>query len=338
MEGAPPKKDALPEPWQVAAAIAAAIAGTAGYLYLLGGVVTWLRLRAVGIPPDDVVASLPRGQLLVVGLSAIIGPVIGVAIGAAALVRTKLSARQFSGVFTAAALWFAVREANVGKGYEIAFGVVAVILLSPIVYLRAMEVLKHPAPLQQWLQGHQSLERAAYLLSVLLGIFFAWLVVGSLILLIAVAVTAAVSYFAGNWLEETKSLTAVLARGLLVAALIGFAFRFVTEYEPPSPLEPAIVYSSTTSNCKVSEPARPHSKAGLPCSLSGYLVGTTSDATYLALPLEQKTKLIDLRADPATTGRLARIPNDSIIEVRTLKTTDVSQTKEEEPPIEDLVP
>jgi hypothetical protein len=51
-----------------------AAAGTAAIVYVVGGMVMWLRFRKAGLPPDHAVALMERQQLLVIGLRLMVLP------------------------------------------------------------------------------------------------------------------------------------------------------------------------------------------------------------------------------------------------------------------------
>ncbi len=53
---------------------ASAAAGTAAIVYVVGGMVMWLRFRKAGLPPDHAVALMERQQLLVIGLRLMVLP------------------------------------------------------------------------------------------------------------------------------------------------------------------------------------------------------------------------------------------------------------------------
>lgn len=53
---------------------ASAAAGTAAIVYVVGGMVMWLRFRKAGLPPDEAVAQMERQQLLVIGLRLMVLP------------------------------------------------------------------------------------------------------------------------------------------------------------------------------------------------------------------------------------------------------------------------
>src|SRR3954470_15887412 len=65
------------ENWLTRAGTAAgAVAGLAGFVYLVGGVVMWLRFRTADLPADQGVALMAREQLFVVGLRLMILPLL----------------------------------------------------------------------------------------------------------------------------------------------------------------------------------------------------------------------------------------------------------------------
>lgn len=51
------------------------LAGAVAFLYVLGGVVTWLRLASAGLPASQGVGAMPEAQLLVMGLEQLVFPV-----------------------------------------------------------------------------------------------------------------------------------------------------------------------------------------------------------------------------------------------------------------------
>ncbi|HWI08125.1 MAG TPA: hypothetical protein VNT54_11480, partial [Solirubrobacteraceae bacterium] len=55
---------------------AGAAAGTAAIVYVVGGMVMWLRFRKAGLPADQAVALMERQQLLVVGLRLMVLPAL----------------------------------------------------------------------------------------------------------------------------------------------------------------------------------------------------------------------------------------------------------------------
>jgi hypothetical protein len=55
--------------------VASAAAGTAAIVYVVGGMVLWLRFHKAGLPPDQAVALMDRQQLLVIGLRLMVLPV-----------------------------------------------------------------------------------------------------------------------------------------------------------------------------------------------------------------------------------------------------------------------
>jgi hypothetical protein len=57
---------------QAAIGVAAGLLGLAAYVYLLGGLVMWLRFTAARVPADDAVRALDRNHLLAVGLKAFV--------------------------------------------------------------------------------------------------------------------------------------------------------------------------------------------------------------------------------------------------------------------------
>jgi hypothetical protein len=59
-----------------ALALAGAIGGTVGLLYVIGGCVMWLRFQKVGLPADQAVALMPKVDLLVIGLRVMVLPAL----------------------------------------------------------------------------------------------------------------------------------------------------------------------------------------------------------------------------------------------------------------------
>ena len=59
-----------------AATFAGGVAGTVAFFYIVGGVVMWLRFSKLELPADQVVALVPRTDLLVVGLRVMILPAL----------------------------------------------------------------------------------------------------------------------------------------------------------------------------------------------------------------------------------------------------------------------
>jgi hypothetical protein len=57
-------------------AIAGALAATAGFVYVVGGSVMWLRFWSAGLPADQALALVPRSDLLVVGMRVMILPAL----------------------------------------------------------------------------------------------------------------------------------------------------------------------------------------------------------------------------------------------------------------------
>ena len=76
-EADPPRRGRTLEQWFTSAAtIAGAIAALAGFVYLVGGMVMWLRFRTADLPADQGVALMSREQLFVVGLRLMIIPTL----------------------------------------------------------------------------------------------------------------------------------------------------------------------------------------------------------------------------------------------------------------------
>jgi hypothetical protein len=62
------------EVWASIGQVAAAVAACAGFVYLIGGLVMWLRFRQADLPADQAVALMSKEQLLVVGLRLMVLP------------------------------------------------------------------------------------------------------------------------------------------------------------------------------------------------------------------------------------------------------------------------
>jgi hypothetical protein len=79
---------------QTAIGIAGSLVALGAYVYLLGGLVLWLKLTAARLPTDDSVAALDRNRLFAVGMKAfvfelvLVGAVLGLAFAAWSLVKT----------------------------------------------------------------------------------------------------------------------------------------------------------------------------------------------------------------------------------------------------------
>jgi hypothetical protein len=65
---------ALSEVWTTAGQVLGGVAASAGFVYLIGGTVMWLRFRQADLPADQAVSLMPRQQLLVVGLRLMVLP------------------------------------------------------------------------------------------------------------------------------------------------------------------------------------------------------------------------------------------------------------------------
>jgi hypothetical protein len=74
------------ELWSTVGQAAAAVAACVGVVYLIGGLVMWLRFRQADLPADQAVALMSKEQLLVVGLRLMVLP--AAVIGALAWVAT----------------------------------------------------------------------------------------------------------------------------------------------------------------------------------------------------------------------------------------------------------
>src|SRR5262249_55038773 len=62
------------EVWASIGQVAAAVAACGGFVYLIGGLVMWLRFREADLPADQAVALMSKEQLLVVGLRLMVLP------------------------------------------------------------------------------------------------------------------------------------------------------------------------------------------------------------------------------------------------------------------------
>ena len=72
-----PESGVVIENWLSRASVAAGyLAGLAGFVYLVGGVVMWLRFRTADLPADQGVALMSKEQLFVVGLRLMILPLL----------------------------------------------------------------------------------------------------------------------------------------------------------------------------------------------------------------------------------------------------------------------
>jgi hypothetical protein len=75
------------EVWTTVGQVFGAVAASAGFVYLIGGTVMWLRFRRADLPADQAVSLMSRQQLLVVGLRLMILPAL--ATGALAWLATS---------------------------------------------------------------------------------------------------------------------------------------------------------------------------------------------------------------------------------------------------------
>jgi hypothetical protein len=73
--------------------VAGALAGLAGFVYLVGGLVMWLRFRTADLPADQGVALMSKEQLFVVGLRLMIIPLLVTGTLAALLADRATNAR-----------------------------------------------------------------------------------------------------------------------------------------------------------------------------------------------------------------------------------------------------
>ena len=78
-------------------AVAGALAGLAGFVYLVGGVVMWLRFKTAELPPDQGVAVMAKEQLFVIGLRLMIIPLV--VTGALAVLLALCAEHQPTRVF-----------------------------------------------------------------------------------------------------------------------------------------------------------------------------------------------------------------------------------------------
>ena len=62
--------------WTTVGQVFGAVAASAGFVYLIGGMVMWLRFRQADLPADQAVSLMSRSQLLVVGLRLMILPAL----------------------------------------------------------------------------------------------------------------------------------------------------------------------------------------------------------------------------------------------------------------------
>jgi hypothetical protein len=80
------------EVWTTVGQIFGGVAASAGFVYLIGGMVMWLRFRHAGLPADQAVSLMSRQQLLVVGLRLMILPAL--ATGVLAWLATSRTSRS----------------------------------------------------------------------------------------------------------------------------------------------------------------------------------------------------------------------------------------------------
>jgi hypothetical protein len=338
----------------------AAIAGGVGYVYVVGGVVMWLRLEAIDLPADTVVAVAPREQLLAIGLATIVFPLIAAGIVVALLVKTRLEVASMSQLLAALVLAMPLFERNIGLGYRWFFIGAIVLVVLPLlpamakdIALRVLDVergeLEQQPLIKQSDQAikfltHTPRRKSAILIGVaLLIIAFPLLVIGSVALAGVVIATLVVGFLGGAWINKAESDNRRLLRSVLIAAVIALAFRVTTEFETPSPLEPAIVYATQSSNCQ--GPTKPDKgngepPASQPCRVPGYLVLTTSDTVYLAEPTIGEPDLDALEQSAEVSGVLLRLPASGVVEIHSRRAIDVSARGQEEgePPIESVTP
>jgi hypothetical protein len=123
------------EVWASIGQVAAAVAACAGFVYLIGGLVMWLRFREADLPADQAVALMSKEQLLVVGLRLMVLP--AAVIGALAWIATARTEPAQPGddrsVFAMIRDWF--RAASVRK----------LVLLAVVVVLALALLLGLPA-------------------------------------------------------------------------------------------------------------------------------------------------------------------------------------------------
>ena len=68
--------DAAKSTWETATTIVAFVGGVAAFVYLVGGIVMWLRFRTAGLPRDQAVALMRREELFVVGFRLMVVPAL----------------------------------------------------------------------------------------------------------------------------------------------------------------------------------------------------------------------------------------------------------------------
>jgi hypothetical protein len=78
--------------WATVGQIFGGVAASAGFVYLIGGMVMWLRFRHADLPADQAVSLMSREHLLVVGLRLMILPAL--ATGALAWLATSRTSRK----------------------------------------------------------------------------------------------------------------------------------------------------------------------------------------------------------------------------------------------------
>ncbi|HEX6618817.1 MAG TPA: hypothetical protein VF024_04120, partial [Solirubrobacteraceae bacterium] len=136
-EAAPPPKrevrirsedaKAAVEMWTTVGQVAAAVAASAGFVYLIGGIVMWLRFRQADLPADQAVALMSRQQLLVVGLRLMVLPAL--ATGVLAWMATSRTSPRDPAVDEAWHVTLRRRVRAVSLRHRVGVAVLAVLLL-----------------------------------------------------------------------------------------------------------------------------------------------------------------------------------------------------------------
>jgi hypothetical protein len=122
----------LGELWTTVGQVFGVVAASAGFVYLIGGTVMWLRFRRADLPADQAVSLMSRQQLLVVGMRLMILPAL--ATGALAWLATSRTSPRtvLSDTGTSRFARWRARAAGISKwrlGAGIA-GVVAIVVLA----------------------------------------------------------------------------------------------------------------------------------------------------------------------------------------------------------------
>ena len=73
----PPADHTVGAELRTAIQVLASVAGLAGYVYLIGGIVSWVELGAARLPSDIATAFIAHGQLFEVGLRSIVFMALG---------------------------------------------------------------------------------------------------------------------------------------------------------------------------------------------------------------------------------------------------------------------